>query len=133
VGFEIFAMSDDDAALPTREEFLAPFGSAIKSDDGAWMQLDFGGIPNTCDVRYSVDDSGIVRGFTVFRPVTAPALWAAVFTLIRDYQFFVMWPGDCAPVVGDSDTPLPNGLPDDFSDAIVAQSEHDLPRLIKDS
>ncbi|EMI51986.1 hypothetical protein RSSM_06577 [Rhodopirellula sallentina SM41] len=133
MGFEIFAMSDDAAALPTREEFLTPFGDAIKSDADGWMQLDFGGIPNSCDVSYSVDDSGFVRGFTVFRPVTSPLLWAAIFALIRDYQFFVMWPGDCAPVVGDSGTPLPQGLADDFGDAIVAQSENDLPRLIKES
>lgn len=133
MSFEIYVMSgeNEDSELPTLDDLAGAFGPAAKRGDDGWLKLEFE--DDFCDCHFSLDDRSCIKGFTVFRPVQAAALWDGLFQLLSRYHFFVVWPGDCGPVLARSDTRLPDGLTEELGDAVIVERASEIPELIKGS
>ena len=77
------------------------FGPFVSRREPACITVDFG--PEGISYLYC-EDKDRIEGFSINRPTDAPALYQAIFDLLRTEPLVLFMPGECPPLIGSAAT-----------------------------
>ena len=117
------------AAFPRSllEERFAPY---ISRREPICFTVDFGAGDTSYIYR---DDLDQIDSFSVNRPAGSPALYQAIFDLLRTQSLVLCMPGECPPLIGSAETAshVPADMVEALGDPVVLQSPEEILEWIR--
>jgi hypothetical protein len=132
MSFEVWLQADSSQTgrLPSPADVAVAFSSATvrprPDGDGVIVEIE----AEAFDVAFD-QHADVVDHISVDRPTDAQPLWEGMYSLLRDFDMFMYWPGEqLIAAVARPDVPLPEDMP---AQRAVVRSPDELRSLVAES